>query len=111
MKKKAPRLSSRQIAGVARLFGSLAEASRLCLLHALMDGPATVGELVRRTGLQQANASRHLTGLLVAGLLNRHREGKFVRYSISDPLVYRLCDLVCGKLKRDAKKTAAYFGR
>ena len=111
MKRQPPRLSPQQIAGIASLFASLAEPSRLCLLHALMDGPATVGELVCRTGLQQANASRHLAGLRGTGLLERRREGKFVRYSIRDPLVYRLCDLVCGKLKRDAKETVDHFVR
>jgi DNA-binding transcriptional ArsR family regulator len=107
MKNRNPRLSGRQIAGIARLFQTLGEASRLRLLQALMRGPATVGELVRRTGLQQANASRHLAGLGAAGLLVRHRQGRFVTYSIGDPLVYRLCDLVCGKLERDAREAVA----
>ena len=107
MKKTAPRLAPWQIAGIARLFGALAEVSRIRLLQALMAGPATVGELVHRTGLQQANTSRHLSGLLAAKLVERQRKGKFVTYSIGDPLVYRLCALVCGKLDREVQKAAS----
>jgi DNA-binding transcriptional ArsR family regulator len=107
MKKPAPRLTPRQIAGIAAIFRSLADASRLYLLHALMANSGTVGELVCRTGLQQANVSKHLAGLLAAGLVKRQRKGKFVTYSIGDPLVYRLCDLVCGKLDRDLREAVA----
>jgi hypothetical protein len=34
-----------------------------------------------------------------------------VRYEIADPMIFALCDLVCGKMQRDARKAATLFGR
>jgi hypothetical protein len=32
-----------------------------------------------------------------------------VRYQIADPMIFALCNLVCGKMKRDAQCAAALF--
>lgn len=95
-------MSPAQIEGAVKIFSSLSEPARLCLLKALMGGPRTVGELVGETGMKQGNVSKHLGLLVDAGLLGRQRDGNFVRYSVRDPLVYELCELVCDKIRRDA---------
>jgi DNA-binding transcriptional ArsR family regulator len=58
----------------ARLFGILAEASRLKLLRALMEKPLTVTELMEATGMKQGNVSKHLSVLLNARFVARERE-------------------------------------
>lgn len=88
---------------VAERFRALGEPVRLALLDALRTGEHTVGELVDATGQGQANVSRHLGVLHAAGLVSRRREGTFVHYAVADPGVYDLCDLVCGRLQRDAE--------
>ncbi|GAB4175405.1 MAG: hypothetical protein Fur0032_15220 [Terrimicrobiaceae bacterium] len=95
-------MNAAQMEGAAKIFSSLSEPTRLCLLKALMDGPMTVGQLVGQTGMKQGNVSKHLGLLVDAGLLGRERDGNFVRYSVRDPLVYQLCELVCDKVRRDA---------
>lgn len=95
-------MSAAQMAGAAKIFSSLSEPTRLCLVKALMGGPRTVGQLVEETGMKQGNVSKHLGLLVDAGLLGRQRDGNFVRYSVKDPLVYQLCELVCDKIRRDA---------
>jgi DNA-binding transcriptional ArsR family regulator len=102
-------MSLGQVQAVARLFGVLAEPSRLVLLQALHDGPLTVGELVEASGMKQANVSKHLTVLRDHRLVKREREGSSVRYEIADPMVLSLCNLVCGKMQRDAKCAVALF--
>ncbi len=89
-------------APVAERFRALGEPARLLLLDALREGPRSVGELVELTGQTQANASRHLGVLHNAGLVSRRREGAFVFYDVADPEVWQLCELVCGRLRRDA---------
>jgi DNA-binding transcriptional ArsR family regulator len=84
---------------VARRFRVLGEPMRIKLLQRMRDGGATVGELAEATAASQQNVSKHLGVLLQAGLVARHREGNFSRYSISDPIVFDLCDLVCGGLR------------
>lgn len=98
-------LTDGQISHAATLFSALAEPSRLRLLRAMMpDGPRTVTELVEATGLSQANVSRHLAGLHAARLVEKARDGVFVRYGIGDPIVQELCRLVCAKIDRDLRQ-------
>lgn len=95
-------MSDGQIERAAVLFAALAETSRLRLLQALMyAGTMTVSELVEATGLSQANVSKHLAGLHTARLLAKERNGVYVNYRIADPVVERLCSLVCDKIERD----------
>ena len=102
-------LSSGQLAVVSRLFAVLSEPSRLALLQALHDGPLTVSELVDGCSMKQANVSKHLAVLHDHHLVKREREGISIRYEIADPMIFSLCDLVCWKMQRDAKKVASLF--
>ncbi len=94
---------------VARLFAVLSEPSRLALLHALHRGPLTVTQIVAACRMKQANVSRQLAVLHDHHLVRRERNGDCVRYEIHDPMVFSLCDLVCGKMERDAKEVAEVF--
>jgi DNA-binding transcriptional ArsR family regulator len=92
---------------VSRLFRVLAEPTRLDLLQHLKAGPITVSELIDATGQKQANVSKQLGILFTAGLVSRERDGNLVRYAIADPMVFDLCELVCGKLRADAERQLA----
>jgi DNA-binding transcriptional ArsR family regulator len=84
---------------MAARFRALGDPSRLRLLHLLMAGERSVGELEEASGLGQASVSRHLAVLRREGLLARRAEGNRALYRIVDPTVRRLCDLVCGSLE------------
>lgn len=90
------------LAVVAARFKVLGEPARLQVLHALRSGDLTVSELVDETGLGQANLSKHLQLLHTHGFVTRRKEGLFTRYRLADRDVFRLCDIVCGRLERDA---------
>ena len=107
--RKKQKFSAGQLAAVARLFAVLSESSRLALLQALHDGPLTVNELVEASGMKQANVSKQLAILHDHHLLKRERDGTSIRYEIADPMVFSLCNLVCGKMAKDAKCAAAVF--
>ena len=94
---------------VARRFAVLGEPMRLRLLRALFDGEKPVNALVAITGGTQANISRHLQTLTAAGLLARRKEGLQVFYSIADPSIFKLCELVCGSLEKQLSKQAGAF--
>jgi DNA-binding transcriptional ArsR family regulator len=102
-------MSLAQLEAVARLFAVLSEPSRLVLLQALHGGPLAVNELVEACGMKQANVSKHLGVLHDHHLVKREREGISIRYEIADPMIFSLCNLVCGKMERDAKCAAALF--
>ena len=102
-------LSRGQLLAVSRLFAVLAEPTRLTLLQALQSGPLSVNELVEACAMKQANVSKHLAVLHSHHLVKREREGISIRYEISDPMIFSLCNLVCSKMERDTKKAAAVF--
>lgn len=94
---------------VAEYFQSLAEPTRLCLMNALRDGELTVGELAEIAESTPANVSKHLSMLAKAGFVERRTQGTSAYYSVTDPDVFALCDLVCGQIaKRLSSEAAAH---
>ena len=110
MAKQAP-LSDAALEHVARRFAVLAEPMRLRLLQAVFAGEMNVNALVQQTGGTQANISRHLQTLTQAHILSRRKEGLQVFYTISDPSIFKLCELVCGSLEKQFTKHADSFAR
>ena len=84
---------------IANRFKILAEPARLELLNALKGGELTVTELVDRTGMGQANVSKHLQLLLANGFVVRRKEGLFAYYALADKDVLKLCDIMCARLE------------
>jgi DNA-binding transcriptional ArsR family regulator len=66
----------------AGAFESVAEPARRRLLDELIAGPLPAGELARRAGLSQPNASRHLRVLREAGLVEVHPDGRRRLYGL-----------------------------
>lgn len=104
-------MTKRQIEEAARLFGILADDSRLLILKTLLGGEKSVSELVEICQLSQANVSKHLTILSGGYFVKRRKAGNFVFYSIADPLVEKLCELMCGRMAQDAERMAKEFAR
>jgi DNA-binding transcriptional ArsR family regulator len=102
-------MSAAQLEAVGRLFAVLSEPSRLALLQALHGGPLAVSQLVEACAMKQANVSKHLGVLHDHRLVRRQREGITIRYEIADPMIFALCNVVCGKMERDTKCAATVF--
>ncbi len=102
-------LSHVQLERAADVFSTLSELSRLQLLQELMPGPRTVSELVEATGMKQANVSKQLGILRSNRLVERERDGNFMHYSIADPMVVHLCEVVCESLRRQAVREAGKY--
>lgn len=102
--------SAAQLEEAARLFGVLSDESRLRLLQRLLEGPQKVGELAEATGLSQANVSKHLSLLHGAAFVTRSKQGNCVIYRVGDPLVKKLCGLICGRVREEASERARRLG-
>jgi len=89
------------IALIAERFKALAEPARLQILECLRHGEMTVSDLVDETGLGQANVSKHLQFLYAAGFVGRRKEGLFTYYELADQSVFKLCDLMCGRIEQE----------
>lgn len=99
----ARKLTPEMIDLVAERFRALSEPARLHIMQALRGGERTVGELVETTGLGTANVSKHLQLLHGAGFLTRRKEGLYVHYGLAGEDVFRLCDIMCGRLAAEAE--------
>ncbi len=105
------RLTSEQIALIAERFRALAEPARLHLMQALRGGERTVGELVEASGMATANVSKHLQILHAAGFVTRRKEGLRVHYELAGEDVFRLCDIMCGRLEAEAESRRRILAR
>jgi DNA-binding transcriptional ArsR family regulator len=77
----------------------------------LFDGERTVGELVERSGLSLANASKHLGLLHRAGWVTRRKDGLRVVYALADERTFALCELMCDRVRELAAAEAPFARR
>lgn len=89
---------------LAERFRALAEPTRLQILNTLRRGEATVSELIDATGLGQANVSKHLQMLYGLGFVSRRKDGLYVYYALADRSVFKLCDIMCGRMEAEARE-------
>lgn len=100
------RLDDHAIEDVAGYFRALSVPLRLKILNALRAGERNVSELTEELGCSQANVSKHLALLAQGGMIEKAPRGTSTYYRITDPNIYRLCDLVCGQIgKRYARQS------
>lgn len=80
----------------------LSDPTRLAILDCLMhQGELNVGQIVDITGRGFANVSKHLKLLAEANLISRRKHGSFVHYRFDDPVLKRICELICDSLRRE----------
>lgn len=84
----------------AEVLRTLANPRRLEIIHRLAQGPCEVGRLAEEIGASQPNISQHLSVLRAAGLVDAERDGREVRYRLTDPDVVVACGIMRGVLQR-----------
>lgn len=77
---------------LVELAQALADPLRLLLLQHLMEGPATVSELMAVTGEAQSKLSNHLALLRERGLVRATRQGRQMVYELRDASVGQLVE-------------------
>ncbi len=83
----------------------MAHPKRIFILSQLKGGEKSVNELVRLTGIPQANLSQHLSIMRQLGLLETRRDGSNVHYRISDMRIVEACELVRKAIGEKLRKT------
>ncbi len=84
----------------AEVLKTLANPRRLEIIHRLAQGPCEVGRLAEEIGASQPNISQHLSVLRAAGIVDAERDGREVRYRLTDPDVITACTVMRGVLQR-----------
>lgn len=83
-----------QATAAAAFLKALSHEGRLMILCHLSSGEKTVSELEELLSSRQAAVSQQLARLRLEGLVTCRRDGKTMFYSIQDPKVGRMIDLV-----------------
>lgn len=87
---------------LAGKFRMLSDPTRLAILRCLMDGEEqNVTQIVKESGRGLANVSKHLKLLADTKLVTRRKTGAFVLYRLDDPILEKICELVCDSLRRE----------
>jgi DNA-binding transcriptional ArsR family regulator len=81
-----------QVNLAAESFRMLADATRVKLLWALLQGESSVACLAELVGASPTAVSQHLAKLRLARLVKSRRDGTFVYYSAADVHVRKLLD-------------------
>lgn len=78
----------------AKFLKLLAHRDRLKVLCVLLDVELSVAEIEENVGASQSATSQHLARLKDEGLVKSRRQGRQVLYSISDPSVYGIIEIL-----------------
>ena len=89
---------------MAEKFRILGDPTRLAIIRSLLtSGEQNVTQLVEATKHTHQNVSKHLKHLFEAGMLGRRKEGLLVFYRLTDPVIEKVCRLVCDSIVDDVK--------
>jgi len=78
----------------AEIFQALAHPTRIAIVDLLREGEVTAGAFSEHLGLEQANLSQHLGVLRARQIVTARRAGNQVFYSVRDPLIWKMLDLM-----------------
>jgi DNA-binding transcriptional ArsR family regulator len=82
------------------LLRALASPHRLRIIQLLGERSREVNEIARDLQMGQATVSQHLGAMRAVGLVESMRDGRSVRYSLTDPEILAACELMRGILVR-----------
>ncbi len=78
----------------ADIFQALAHPTRIAMVELLRDEELSAGQIIDRLGLEQANGSQHLAVLRSKQVVVNRREGNQVFYSLRDPVLVKVLDIL-----------------
>ena|SRR5579884_910037 len=78
----------------SEIFQGLANPTRIAIVELLRDGELSAGQLIEKLGLEQANASQHLSVLRAKQIVVGRRAGNQVYYSIRDRALIEVLDIL-----------------
>jgi len=78
----------------ADIFQALAHPTRIAILEHLIPGELSAGVLIEKLGMEQASVSQHLAVLRAKQLVVNRKVGNQVFYSIRDPLIVEVLNLM-----------------
>lgn len=91
----------------ADIFQALAHPTRVAIVELLRNGEVSTGEILARLEVEQANASQHLAVLRAKRIAVSRKEGNQVFYSLRDPLLVEVLDVMRRYFEADLTEATA----
>jgi ArsR family transcriptional regulator len=91
----------------ADIFQALGHPTRIAIVEQLRKGETTAGRLIEQLGLEQANASQHLSILRGKQIVVSRKEGNQVFYSLRDPALIEVLDILRRYFQSQLSQTAS----
>lgn len=88
----------------AHMFKALAHPMRIYILEKLRSKPWCVCELAAEVGIDKSAASKHLSQLKEAGLIDDEKRGTLVEYHLTAPCVLDLAGCAEGMVLLNRKR-------
>ncbi|NLJ47838.1 MAG: winged helix-turn-helix transcriptional regulator [Treponema sp.] len=88
----------------AEMFKALAHPMRLRILDKLKERPWCVCELAAEVGIEKSVASKHLSQLKTAGLVDDERRGTLVEYRLAAPCVLEMAACAEGPVLKNRRR-------
>ncbi|MCW8085758.1 ArsR/SmtB family transcription factor [Sabulicella glaciei] len=79
------RINDDEVVELAEMFRLMSDPTRLKIILACLDSPASVGAMAERLSISASLVSHHLRLLRAARLLQADRRGRMVFYMVGDP--------------------------
>jgi DNA-binding transcriptional ArsR family regulator len=94
----------------ADIFQALAHPTRIAIVELLRGKELSAGKLIELLGIEQANASQHLAVLRSKQIVTNRKEGNQVFYSLRDPTLSEVLDLLKRYFNSQIKGSMATLG-
>ena len=78
----------------SEIFQGLANPTRIAIVELLRDGEMSAGKMIEKLGIEQANASQHLSVLRARQIVVSRKVGNQVFYSIRDHALIEVLDIL-----------------
>jgi len=78
----------------SEIFQGLAHPTRIAIVELLRHGEMAAGKLIEKLGIEQANASQHLSVLRAKQIVVSRKVGNQVFYSIRDHALIEVLDIL-----------------
>ena len=93
----------------AEMFQALGNSTRIAIVDELRNGELTVGVLAERLEAEQSNISQHLAVLRARQIVSTRKVGNQVFYSVRDPLLWKVLDLMRRYFQKQVGLTCPVF--
>ena len=92
----------------SRLLKALAHPLRLEMICGLRQEPCTQTYIADTLGIAQSSVAQHLKVLRTEGLVRAERRGVEVVFSIADPTVHEIVDVLCQRDGQDVRSSDSW---